>query len=273
MKKILFLFTLTAAMLLVFAACGENAAEESNTAEQTTPTTQTNLQDNQASGQASQPASAEILLQTEQDETLNRIRANNEWIADIMSEWSDELGMSADEIFDYVRAATILDYGFDYGIEGGMDVSELAAGVGLSSVEFMNMVHIAYSSTRSVDVAHRWAAELDMTAYELVDYVFGGNDSHHLSDALGVEWGEFQTVLSGVGNALWSERVRAHTNAETVAIASGWANELGMTLDEFVDYYNSFDRDIIATAELLGVDVTDLTLAMSGAIAFLYPGE
>jgi len=135
---------------------------------------------------------------------LHRLRADDHhyWIADIISRWAAELDMTVDEIFDYVRAATTFEYAFDYGIEGGMDVSELAARVGETSVGFMGIIHMAYDSTRSVDVAHRWAAELNMTALELVDYVFGGNDSQHLADTLGLEWGEFQTVLAGVGNNL-----------------------------------------------------------------------
>ena len=140
-----------------------------------------------------------------QTDTLGRIRMAHPSVADEMSEWSAQLNMTIDEIFDYVRAATRLDYGFDYLIEGGMDVGELAARVGESSDSFMSVVHIAYGATRSVDVAHRWAFELGMTALDLVDYVFGGNNARHIADTLGVEWGEFTNVLAVAGTAIRSQ--------------------------------------------------------------------
>jgi len=274
MKKFLIISTLAVVTVFVSTACSTDAVEEASAIEQTAPTTQ----DNQANEQTSQaqdtaPSNSVAQTPTNQDDTLNRIYEHNDWAAGIMREWSTELGMTVDEIFDYVRAATTLEYGFDHGIEGGMDVSELATRVGQTSVGFMDMVHIAYNVTRSVDVARRWAAEVNMTVHELGDYVFGGNDSQHIADTLGVEWGEFQTVLAGVGNALWNYRILAYTNAGSVEIAHNWANDLGMTLDEFLDSYNSLDFDFIATIEALDVGHMHFSLVMIGAATYLTPGE
>ena len=257
---------LTFATIILFTACGTNAVNGPNVTGQAASLTQ----DGQANKQEahSVPSTFATQAQAEQTDTLSRIYERDYWIAGIVSRWSAELGMTVDEIFDYVRAATRLEYAFDHGIEGGMDVSELAARVEESSVSFMSIIHMAYNVTRSVDVAHRWAAELDMTVHELGDYVFGGNNSRHLADALGVEWGEFQTVLAGVGNALWYDRVRMYTNAESVDIASGWANELGMELDEFVDYYNGFNFNFASTIEALEVGHMYFSLVMAGAMAY-----
>jgi len=274
MKKFLILSTVAVAAVFTFAACSTNAVEETVAIEQTAPTTQA-TQANEQTSQEQDAAPSDAVTQTPvaQDDTLDRIYEHNDWAAGIIREWTVELGMTVDEIFDYVRAATTLEYGFDHGIEGGMDVSELAARVGQSSVGFMDMVHIAYNVTRSVDTARRWAAELDMNVHELGDYVFGGNDSQYLADALGVEWGEFQTVLAGVGNALWNYRVQLYVNAESVEIARNWANELGMTLDEFIDNYNGFDFDFMATIEALGIGHMHFSLVMIGAATYLNPAE
>ena len=270
MKKLLTFFTLAVVMLLVFAACGNDAASETGITEPATTATDQTSATTAAEQSAATPDNQP---QAEQGDTLRRIRENDEWIADMISGWAAELDMTVDEIFDYVRAATTLEYAFDYGIEGGMDVSELAARVGGTSVGFMGVIHMAYDSTRSVDNVHRWAAELNMTAFELVDYVFGGNDSLHLADTLGLEWGEFQNVLAGASNALTNERVRAHSNAESVDIVRGWANEFDMTLDEFIDYYNSVDFMFIPTAERLGIELTAFSVLMRGAIQFLSSNE
>ena len=262
MKKCMVFISFIAVALLALTACGGNDDNELVAAGRDISATQSIQANEQAP-----TAPADITLPTA--DPLYRIREHSDWIAEMMSEFSYGLGMTIDEIFDYVRAATTLDYGFDHGIEGGMDVSELAAKVGEDSVSFMNIVHMAYNYNRSVDVARRWADELDMNVHELTDYVFGGNDSHHLADALGVEWGEFQTVLAGVSNALWNERARAYISEESVYTASGWANELDMTFDEFIEYYNSFDRDLMSMVERLGVEPTNITLVVDGAIQFL----
>jgi len=277
MRKHMMLLSAAMIALFVFTACSTNAAEEPNATGQTTPATQASQQDNQANEQASQePQSAlpdtSAQAQEGQTDTLNRIREHDEWTADILERWEDILSVTVDEIFDHVRAQSSFNYGFERDFEG-IDVSEWAAAVGNTSNEFMSLVHMAYNATRSVDVAHIWAAELDMTVHELGDYVFGGNDSQHFADELGVEWGEFQTVLAGVGNALWNERVRSYANAESVEIVRGWANELGMTLDEFIDDYNGFYFNIIAASETLGVAPTEFTLTMHGVTAFLNPNE
>ena len=274
MKKYMFILTFAVISLLAFTACSEDTANESNLAEQVVSVTQNNQQHNRTNEQEAQSQHTNHnQFAVEQADTLNRIRLHDDWIADMMGKWSNELDMTVDEIFDYVRAATNLDYGFDYLIEGGMDVSELAAKVGESSGGFMGIVHTAYSVTRSVDVTHKWAFELDMTVFNLVDYVFGGNNSQHLADTLGVEWGEFTNVLAGVGSALWNYRLLSHANAESVDIASKWADELDTTLDGLIDSFNAFNFDILSISETLGVEVMDFMLVMQGSIAFLNPHE
>jgi|GEM_PF-2094636 len=268
MKKYI-LIALSAVALIAFTACEANAA-------QTTAQAPVEFQLSLEQPSQEQPIAQHTPVaqpQAEQCDTLRRIYNQDYWISGIVGQWANELGMTIDEIFDYVRAATRLDYGFDYLIEGGMDVSGLAARVGETSDGFMSRVHMAYNITRSVDVAHRWAAELDMTADELVDYVFIRGNSHHLAETLGVEWGEFQTVLAGVGNALWQDRVRAHANEESITIVTEWASRLGMTFNEFLDVYNSFDFDWMATVDALGVDFSEFRLIMEATTTFLSSNE
>ena len=250
MKKQMTLLAIAVIMLLTLTACGGTAAGESNP-----PQNDSNLTDQE---------------QTDTSDTLRLLRADEAfgWLADLIDEWEKTLGVTIDEIFDNVRAQSRLDYAFEYNFEG-IDVSEWAAAVGNTPVEFMSTVQTAYFFTRSIDVVHKWAAELGMTALELVDYVFSGNDSEHLSDKLGVELSEFQTVLAGVSNALRQERVRAYSNAESVDTVRKWATELGMTLDEFIESYNDINFDFAFTTEALGVEPLELSHTLQGVIDFL----
>ncbi|MCL2386611.1 MAG: hypothetical protein FWC89_03575 [Defluviitaleaceae bacterium] len=150
----------------------------------------------------------------EQPSTSDRIHEFFPWIGAIMDNWADELGMTIDEIFDNVREASRFEYIFENDIE----LSHLADVVGLSSSDFASLVQQAYVATRSIDVVNRWASELDMTVDELYEAfeqdeiempweefmaaVFRGEPVFSpLSESLGVDWYQFQFVLSSVSTA------------------------------------------------------------------------
>jgi len=212
MIKQMFLFAVAVAALLALTACGGNDTNEPTATEQITAVEQ-DSQSNEQSSQEPQDNQTGSVDESEEEgdsaefatrpidpnDPLFRLRSDAAfgWLAYQIEEWSETLGMSIDEIFDYVRAATTLDYAFDYGIEGGMDVGELAARVGETSVSFMSLIHTAYDSTRSFDTVERWAGELNMTVYEMVN-AFNNDVLQDMADTLGVEVVEFQTVLAGV---------------------------------------------------------------------------
>jgi len=181
------LLTVVVAALFAFTACGENNTLEPIVVNQTETT-----------AQEEQATLADSVL--EEDDILHRLRADENfgWIASLINEWEEILGVTANEIFDHVRSQSSLDYAFenDFSV---IDIGEWAQVESFPN-EFMSMIQTAYFASRSVDIVHRWAGELGMTAYELINYVFGGNDTVHLADALEVDWVEWQTVLAGVAN-------------------------------------------------------------------------
>ena len=152
--------------------------------------------------------------QTGQATTSDRIREFDPWIADNMDRYASELGMTIDEIFDYAREASRFEYIF----ENDLEIGELADVVGLSSSDFLNILSSAYTFVRSVDAVNRWAVSLDMTVDELYE---ARNDDDFdipfdevmervnrdervystLSKSLGVDWFQFQFVLTNVSNA------------------------------------------------------------------------
>lgn len=154
--------------------------------------------------------------------TLHRIREffhpDDTWVSDNIERFSNELDMSVDEIFDYVRAASNFDYIFDYGPLGNMDVNQLAEKVGSSQTDFMNIVMPGYTVTRHLDLVNTWSAELSMTLDELMEIFIaegapvpfnelaelvsrGEMVFSPLSESLGIDWYQMQHVLINVSNA------------------------------------------------------------------------
>jgi len=130
------------------------------------------------------------------------------WSVDTLNRWTGELGMTADEILDYVRERSERDYTF----EVGLDVDSLASIVGLTSDEFISVVMMVYIHERSQAVAKGWAYELGMTLDELFDYMMpyrnseithGYHEAPCLEDfanTVGIEIDQFIHVLGSVWN-------------------------------------------------------------------------
>jgi len=155
-------------------------------------------------GATTQPA---VTQATGQASTSNRIRQFHSsffWIADTMDRWSDELGMTIDEIFDYTIAAG----SSDLFIQTNADVSALVNRVSFDSLDssintrdFINIVSQAYTVTRLLNIVNGWADELGMTIDEIIAY---SGDMSRLFNILGVEFDDFHNALTQVNTAFVS---------------------------------------------------------------------
>jgi len=131
-----------------------------------------------------------------------------DWSTSLVNGWAEQLGMTVDEILDYVRAASIRDYNFEI----GLNVDSLATVVGLTSEEFMAQVMTVYIANRSVVVVEGWASQLGITADELFELMFNsyeGSEFIGIADTLGVPMEEFGFLLGNVWNTTRSTAYRA----------------------------------------------------------------
>jgi len=123
------------------------------------------------------------------------------WAIDLVNSWTEELGMTVDEILNYIRARSERDYTFEI----GLDVDSLASVVGLTSEEFINIVMMIYIQDRSLAVTEGWAYELGMTLDELFDYMMDGRSMETAANTVGVEVDQFIHVMGSVWNVSMSE--------------------------------------------------------------------
>jgi len=122
-----------------------------------------------------------------------------------MDRWSDELGMTIDEIFDYILAMG----NYEYFLDTTVDVSALVNRISFDSVDlsvntrdFINTVSQAYTATRLVDMVNGWSTQLGMTIGEMIEY-FSQEPvgTSRLADELGVSVDDFQFALIQVDTA------------------------------------------------------------------------
>ena|GEM_PF-1854284 len=145
------------------------------------------------------------------------------WSLGLVQDWADQLGMTVDEILDYVREKSTRDYTF----EVGLDVDSLASVVGLTSEEFMFQVLTVYIYQRSTIVVEGWAYELGMTVDEFFDYMMEGNSLEGFADYIGVDVEQFVHTAGSVWNvAMTTWNMREQPNMWTCVIMGGnpyWA--------------------------------------------------
>jgi len=136
-------------------------------------------------------------LSVGQTDVLNKIR--DPFVAGLMEQWSDELSMTLDEIFDYILKLS----GFEYLFDLRSDVSSLTNTVGVESSHFIDISAQAYTFVRLIDVVNGWSEKFGMTIEEMMEYhaqeAFG---TSRFADELGLEVDEFKNVLINVSTAI-----------------------------------------------------------------------
>ncbi|MCL2404852.1 MAG: M56 family metallopeptidase [Defluviitaleaceae bacterium] len=145
------------------------------------------------------------------------------WHSNLLDRWGTQLGMTVDEILDYVRERSERDYTF----EVGLDVDSLASVVELTSDEFMHVVMMVYIQQRSYAAAQRWAYDLGMTLDELLEYMMLTGNMEDKANTVGVEVDQFVHTLGSVWNVAvtnWESRTRPGMWHGTITPAgSYWA--------------------------------------------------
>ena len=165
------------------------------------------------------------------------------WSINVVNSWTDRLGMTPDEIFDYVRERSERDYTFEI----GLNVDSLASQVGLTSDEFINAMHTAYITKRTVPVVEGWARELGVTKEYLFDNMGYPADGSVIIDAantLGIPVEDFVFILGNV----WNTTMTTWQRPERPAMWTGRYVPEGAMFDKFAFQVNAETGELMAAS-------------------------
>ena len=137
----------------------------------------------------------------------NMVRDAAEWQDNILNNWQETLGMTVDEMLDYIRELSSRELTFE------IDLApySLSTPVGLTPDEFMDIIINVYVQNRSLAVVEGWAEELGMSIDELYAYVWPPMPQR----------GELATPLDETALEYYATRLR------------NTANRLGVPADDF----------------------------------------
>ena len=125
----------------------------------------------------------------------------------------------------------------------------------------------------TADILERWENILGVTVDEIFDHVRAQSRRDYTFEYRfeGIDVDEWAAAVGNTPYDFMSIIHRAYSATRSVDVVHRWASELGMTIDEFIEHFESHMTDATPISDAIGIDVEEFIFAMAGAMMYLRP--